>query len=198
MIIAAALIGFACTASTPGGAQRRRSWRMAHASRSRVIDDAFARAIPAHVKPSLPRFALVAVIGGRSGSARSALLYALRAGTSSRRWRRSTPRWRWSPSAAPMRCSPIWRSRRSRHYHWLKPSEMLVGLGFAETTPGPLISVVQFVGFLAAFRAPGALAADAGRTARRHARHVDDLRAVLSLDFPGRPLCRSADRQQGA
>jgi chromate transporter len=43
------------------------------------------------------------------------------------------------------------------HYHWLNPDEMLVGLGFAETTPGPLISVVQFVGFMAAFRAPGAL-----------------------------------------
>lgn len=44
-----------------------------------------------------------------------------------------------------------------QHYHWLKPGEMLVGLGFAETTPGPLISVVQFVGFMAAFRHPGAL-----------------------------------------
>lgn len=42
-------------------------------------------------------------------------------------------------------------------YHWLKPGEMLVGLGFAETTPGPLISVVQFVGFMAAFRDPGVL-----------------------------------------
>jgi chromate transporter len=43
------------------------------------------------------------------------------------------------------------------YYHWLKPQEMLVGLGFAETTPGPLISVVQFVGFMAAFRHPGTL-----------------------------------------
>ena len=43
------------------------------------------------------------------------------------------------------------------HYHWLKPQEMLVGLGFAETTPGPLVSVVQFVGFMAAFRQPGGL-----------------------------------------
>ena len=42
-------------------------------------------------------------------------------------------------------------------YHWLRPGEMLVGLGFAETTPGPLICVVQFVGFMAAFRHPGAL-----------------------------------------
>lgn len=41
--------------------------------------------------------------------------------------------------------------------HWLKPGEMLDGLGMAETTPGPLIMVLQFVGFLAAYRAPGAL-----------------------------------------
>jgi len=42
-------------------------------------------------------------------------------------------------------------------YHWLKPGEMLDGLGMAETTPGPLIMVLQFVGFLAAFRHAGAL-----------------------------------------
>ncbi len=39
------------------------------------------------------------------------------------------------------------------HYHWLSPREMLDGLGLAETTPGPLIMVTQFVGFLGAFRA---------------------------------------------
>jgi chromate transporter len=42
-------------------------------------------------------------------------------------------------------------------YRWLSPSEMLAGLGLAETTPGPLILVLQFVGFLAGFRADGAL-----------------------------------------
>ena len=42
-------------------------------------------------------------------------------------------------------------------YHWLTAPEMLAGLGLAETTPGPLILVLQFVGFLAGFRAPGAL-----------------------------------------
>jgi chromate transporter len=42
-------------------------------------------------------------------------------------------------------------------YHWMTPAEMLNGLGMAETTPGPLIMVLQFVGFMAAFRAPGAL-----------------------------------------
>jgi len=39
-------------------------------------------------------------------------------------------------------------------YGWLRPGEMLDGLGMAETTPGPLIQVVQFVGFLGAYRAP--------------------------------------------
>jgi len=39
------------------------------------------------------------------------------------------------------------------NYGWLKPGEMVDGLGLAETTPGPLILVTQFVGFLAAFRA---------------------------------------------
>ena len=42
-------------------------------------------------------------------------------------------------------------------YGWLAPGEMLDGLGMAETTPGPLIMVVQFVGFLGAFREPGTL-----------------------------------------
>lgn len=42
-------------------------------------------------------------------------------------------------------------------YHWLQPGEMLDGLGLAETTPGPLILVTQFVGFLAAMRDAGGL-----------------------------------------
>lgn len=42
-------------------------------------------------------------------------------------------------------------------YGWLKPGEMLDGLGLAETTPGPLIMVTQFVGFMGAYRAPGSL-----------------------------------------
>jgi len=42
-------------------------------------------------------------------------------------------------------------------YGWLTAGEMLDGLGLAETTPGPLIQVVQFVGFLGAYRNPGGL-----------------------------------------
>ncbi len=42
-------------------------------------------------------------------------------------------------------------------YGWLQPGEMINGLALAETTPGPLIMVVQFVGFLGAYRNPGDL-----------------------------------------
>ena len=42
-------------------------------------------------------------------------------------------------------------------YAWLKPDDMMNGLAMAETTPGPLILVLQFVGFMAAYAAPGTL-----------------------------------------
>lgn len=42
-------------------------------------------------------------------------------------------------------------------YGWLAPGEMVQGLALAETTPGPLILVLTYVGFLAAFRDPGGL-----------------------------------------
>ncbi|NMG39728.1 chromate efflux transporter [Chelativorans sp. ZYF759] len=44
-----------------------------------------------------------------------------------------------------------------QNYGWLAPGEMLDGLGMAETTPGPLIMVTQFVGFMGAFREAGGL-----------------------------------------
>ncbi|MDQ3661271.1 MAG: chromate efflux transporter [Actinomycetota bacterium] len=42
-------------------------------------------------------------------------------------------------------------------FGWLQPGEMATGLGLAESTPGPLIMVTQFVGFVAAYRFPGGL-----------------------------------------
>ena len=42
-------------------------------------------------------------------------------------------------------------------YGWMSAPEMVDGLGFAETLPGPLIKVTQFVGFLGAYRNPGEL-----------------------------------------
>lgn len=38
------------------------------------------------------------------------------------------------------------------HFGWLRPGEMLDGLGMAETTPGPLIMVLQFIAFMAGWR----------------------------------------------
>jgi chromate transporter len=40
-------------------------------------------------------------------------------------------------------------------FGWLQPGEMLNGLGLAESTPGPLILVTEFVGYMAAYRNPG-------------------------------------------
>jgi chromate transporter len=48
-------------------------------------------------------------------------------------------------------------SQRAVSFGWLLPSEMMTGLGLAETTPGPLILVLQFVAFLGGYRHPGAL-----------------------------------------
>jgi chromate transporter len=43
------------------------------------------------------------------------------------------------------------------HYGWLSATDMAAGLGLAESTPGPLIMVAEFVGFFAAYRFPGGL-----------------------------------------
>lgn len=50
------------------------------------------------------------------------------------------------------------------HYHWLSAGQMLDGLALAETTPGPLIMVLQFVGFLGGWNQPGTLSPLAGAT----------------------------------
>jgi len=52
---------------------------------------------------------------------------------------------------------PYVAQRAVEDYHWLNAGQMLDGLGLAETTPGPLIMVVQFVGFLGGWNHPGNL-----------------------------------------
>jgi chromate transporter len=42
-------------------------------------------------------------------------------------------------------------------FGWLRPGQMAVGLGLAESTPGPLIMVLEFVGFVGAYQDPGGL-----------------------------------------
>ena len=62
-----------------------------------------------------------------------------------------------SPLVAPMRSSRILPKQGLKQYAWLTGSQMIDGLGLAETTPGPLIMVVQFIGFLAGWNYPGVL-----------------------------------------
>jgi len=50
------------------------------------------------------------------------------------------------------------------NYQWLSAGQMLDGLGLAETTPGPLIMVLQFVGFLGGWNQPGTLSPLVGAT----------------------------------
>lgn len=52
---------------------------------------------------------------------------------------------------------PFVAQQAVEHYHWLTAPQMVTGLGLAETTPGPLILVLEFVGFLAAWQHPGTL-----------------------------------------
>ena len=153
VILLAGLCGFVLNRMAPGTltavmAQPRKT--------GAAIDDAFARAIPDHVKPSLARFALVAIVGAVVWLGPIGILVALRAkvfaeiGLFNAKMAVVTFGGAYAVLA-------YMAQQAVETYHWLKPSEMLVGLGFAETTPGPLISVVDFVGFLAAFRSPGAL-----------------------------------------
>lgn len=127
-------------------------------SKPALIDAAFADGAPDHVRPSLARLATAIVLGGLVWLGPLAALAFF-----------------FGPSNV-FTAIAVFNSKMAAvtfggayavlaymaqqavdYYHWLKPSEMLVGLGFAETTPGPLISVVDFVGFMAAYRHPGAL-----------------------------------------
>jgi chromate transporter len=160
IIFAAALIGFT-------GNRLRPDWfkaggghgpaRTSDDSRS-VIDTAFAHEIPSHLRPSFSRFVKVLLIGGVIWLGPLALLLVLLGpdnvftaiGAINSKMAVVTFGGAYAVLA-------YMAQQAVEHYHWLKPGEMLVGLGFAETTPGPLISVVQFVGFMAAFRHPGML-----------------------------------------
>jgi chromate transporter len=123
------------------------------ADRPGLIDLALAHHTPDHLRPTWARFTKVMVFGGLIWFAPLILLLLMR------------------QQANVFTTIAIFNSKMAvvtfggayavlaymaqqavEFYHWLKPGEMLVGLGFAETTPGPLISVVQFVGFMAAYR----------------------------------------------
>jgi len=82
------------------------------------------------------------------------------------------------------------------NYGWLKPGEMLDGLGMAETTPGPLIMVLQFVGYMAAYRDPGALSPMLAGTLGGLLADMGHFYSMLPLDIPRRAVHRGDPRQQ--
>ena len=74
-------------------------------------------------------------------------------------------------------------------YNWVTPGEMLDGLGLAETTPGPLILVLPFVGFLAAFRNPGGLHPMIAGNSRSDADNLGNVCPVFPLGPRRRTVC---------
>jgi chromate transporter len=136
-----------------------------HAGKPRItadwpasIDAAFAKEIPSHVRPSATRLLRVGLLGASIWLAPLiALLIILGPTNVFTAIAAFNSRMAVVTFGGAYAVLAYMAQQAVEHYHWLKPQEMLVGLGFAETTPGPLISVVQFVGFMAAFRQPGSL-----------------------------------------
>ena len=83
-------------------------------------------------------------------------------------------------------------------FGWLRPGQMAVGLGLAESTPGPLIMVLEFVGFVGAYQHPGGLPPVVAGHPRRDRRGVGDVRAVLPVGLPRRSVRRADPRQRPA
>ena len=83
-------------------------------------------------------------------------------------------------------------------YHWLSPSEMLNGLGMAETTPGPAHHGLAVCGLHGGVSLARPLTAGSCGRAGRSAGDMGHVRAVLPMDIPGRAVHRKSPRQQGA
>src|SRR6185437_12493144 len=122
------------------------------------VDAMFARSVPLHVRPSLVRFFKAALFGIIIWlGPLLALLLTLGPNNVFTSLAVFNSKMAVVTFGGAYAVLAYMAQQAVETYHWLKPGEMLVGLGFAETTPGPLISVVQFVGFMAAYRAPGTL-----------------------------------------
>src|SRR3954447_5736962 len=155
IIIAAGIIGYA------GARSGRPEFAPAghgHGGSSALIDSMLGDAVPDHVRPNtartirvgalwlalwvVPVIALVLVLGQANVFSHIALFFSKMAMVT---------------FGGAYAVLAYVAQQAVEHYHWLKPHEMLDGLGMAETTPGPLIMVLQFVGFMAAYRDPSGL-----------------------------------------
>ena len=109
-----------------------------------------------------------------------------------------SPRQRSSRSAAPTRCWRTSSQQAVQAYGWITPSDMVTGLGLAETTPGPLIMVVQFRRVPRGLQQPREPASTGRRNPGRHAHGVGDVPAVLLLHLHRRSVCRATATQRRA
>jgi chromate transporter len=157
IILAAALIGFTggysgspAFAGAAGHAPTKGS--------TPVIDSILGNELPEHVKPSIARalsvsavwlalwvipvIAIVAAVGPDNVFSQIAIFFSKMAVVT---------------FGGAYAVLAYVAQQAVQHYGWVQPGEMLDGLGMAETTPGPLIMVLQFVGFMAAFRDPGSM-----------------------------------------
>lgn len=155
IIIAAGLIGYA------GARSRRPEFAPAahgHGGSNAAIDSMLGEAVPEHVRPDtarairvgalwltlwlVPVIALLVTLGQANAFSQIALFFSKMSLVT---------------FGGAYAVLAYVAQQAVEHYHWLKPHEMLDGLGMAETTPGPLIMVLQFVGFMAAYRDAGGL-----------------------------------------
>ncbi|HKQ43859.1 MAG TPA: chromate efflux transporter [Rhizomicrobium sp.] len=157
IILAAGLVGFVGQRFAPGAFQQG-GHGAAQADTEGLLDAVFAIGVPAHVRPSAKRFAMIAAAGAALWFAPLAVtLLWLGPGNVFSSIALFNSKMAVVTFGGAYAVLSYMAQQAVQYYHWLKPDEMLVGLGLAETTPGPLISVVQFVGFLAAARQSGAM-----------------------------------------
>ena len=154
IVVAAALIGYA-------GGRLRPDWFKASGQHGKsakffglaLIDD--NTPTPEHARFRWPRLLTVAAIG--------ALLWALPMGllTSMLGWQHTLTQMGWFFTKAALltfggayAVLPYVYQGAVTHFGWLTPTQMIDGLALGETTPGPLIMVVAFVGFVGGYQTP--------------------------------------------
>src|SRR5205809_4881151 len=158
IVFGAGLIGFAA-ASMGVGAFATDAGHGVGKDKAAVLDDMLGEGIPEHARPTVARalavsaiwlalwlvpvIALLATLGSANVFSQIAVFFSKMAVVT---------------FGGAYAVLAYVAQQAVENYGWLKPGELLDGLGMAETTPGPLIMVLQFVGCMAADREPGALA----------------------------------------
>ncbi len=159
IVLSAAIIGYMGGCFRPEAFEaNRRNANTSYPDDSPVLDESLDRQALEHVRPSASRAFIVAVSWTIIWFAPVALILAF-LGPENVYFQELT----FFSKAAVVTFGGAYAvlayvaQQAVESYKWVTPGEMLDGLGMAETTPGPLILVLPFVGFLAAFRNPGGL-----------------------------------------